>query len=174
MGEFAWIQIPMFEPVYSGMKTMGSLILPDHLLHEEAVEKEPHITVLYGIHPGSDSEPSYKYLQGFSQLVKDRFPITVRELQVFANADYDVLSLRMESPKLMAWNKELLNILEYDNRLTQTYPEYKPHATIAILKPGFGQSYVEGLRNRLNGVTFQAEGSEYCEPDKEKRTHWFF
>jgi 2'-5' RNA ligase len=98
------------------------------------IETDPHITILYGIH--SDVEDQ-KVIDLFSNVKKTDFDILVNGIDCFLNKDYDVLKMDVKSNKLNELN-ELSKTLPH----TSTYPDYKPHLTIAYLLKGNGNKYI--------------------------------
>lgn len=98
------------------------------------LETEPHITILYGIHSNVDDD-QVKNL--FSNVKKTDFDITVNGINCFFNKDYDVLKMDVQSNKLNELN-ELSKSLPH----TSTYPDYKPHLTMAYLLKGNGNKYI--------------------------------
>lgn len=103
------------------------------------VETEPHITILYGIHKDVDDE---QVIALFSDIKKSGFDITVDGVDCFYNKEYDVLKMNVKSEKLNELN-ELATRLPH----TSTYPDYKPHLTIAYLTKGNGNKFVNSNFN---------------------------
>lgn len=118
------------------------------------LDLEPHVTVLYGLHTNNWKEAQGALDKAGLNLV--RFKLT--KLSLFENSRYDVLKYEVESEDLHALNKALRKV-----PYTSSYPEYKPHATVAYLKPGTGKKYIGGkARNEsfevLSWVFSPAEG----------------
>lgn len=107
---------------------------------ETGRELDPHVTLKYGIHT-DDVEEVRKTIQGES-------PIAVQfgNTTCFYQEDHDVVKIEVESKQLHALNKTVCEKLE----CTDTYPEYKPHVTIAYVKKGLGDYYARRLQG-LNG-----------------------
>jgi len=111
--------------------TKWSKCIDQKHLAEDGIEKEHHVTVLYGlISPKADEIK--EALTGFGQI-----EITLGKLSLFENDDADVLKIEMSAKPLLPLRKELL---KFKHELT--YPDYKPHMTIAYLKPGKGSNYI--------------------------------
>lgn len=124
-------------------------------LHEYGFEKEQHVTLLYGIHSDevSDEEVmdislSFKYPQ-----------IRIHNLSLFQNEKFDVLKFDVDCDVLHKVNKELCKLPH-----TTEYPNYKPHVTIAYLKPGLGKKYLNGSKD----LYAKPIGIEYSLPDGSK------
>jgi len=112
--------------------------LPDEIIYEDPEdtsygrENQPHITVKYGLH---DYDPGkLEVLLGAVPPV----PVTLGKISKFESDDYDVLKIDIESPELHELNAFIAGNFE----VTDTHPEYKPHATIAYVKPGTGDEYL--------------------------------
>lgn len=100
-------------------------------------EKEVHVTVLYGLH-------EEVMLQDIKNILHDvELPIsaTVVGVSIFDNKDYDVLKFELKSNELTKLNK-LLKKLPF----TSNFPDYKPHMTIAYLKKGCSDKYLEEFK----------------------------
>lgn len=96
------------------------------------LEKEPHITILYGIH---EQDPEVVKLA----LSFEPVEYELAGLSLFENEKYDVLKCSVKSKDLHRMNKQATELLDY----TSDYPDYKPHLTIAYLKPGTGKKYTK-------------------------------
>jgi hypothetical protein len=105
-------------------------------LQGKGLEDEPHVTLLYGIHSNevNDSE-----IMELSRPALDT-PIVLRNVSLFENPDFDVLKFEADGPILFEINRRLTALPH-----TTDFPEYKPHATIAYLKPGAGKKYVKAF-----------------------------
>jgi 2'-5' RNA ligase len=111
--------------------------IPDDVLAEDGREATPHITIKYGLHT-NDAEDVAKVLTG-------QKPVQVYfgKTSIFAGsetgANYDVLKVEVFSPELQALNQLLSERLDH----TTSHPVYKPHVTIAFLKPGQAEKYID-------------------------------
>ena len=121
------------------------------------LETEPHCTILYGIHSDVSDED---ILSNFSNLKKSQFDIEINGVDCFYNKDYDVLKLNVKSNMLNQLNDSAKS-LPYTN----TYPDYKPHITIAYLKKGKGNLYVSttfksNLDNFIDKIVYSKPNGE--------------
>lgn len=106
----------------------------DHILEDNlaefGMEDTPHVTVLYGFNPDVDAAAVLASYQG---------PSTVRFGKVgrFMNpsGEYDVLFISVESPELVAEHNRLCEQFK-DVVAPSDYDAYKPHVTLAYVKPG--------------------------------------
>lgn len=115
-----------------------SLSIPDDDLAADGREMDPHITVKFGLH-SNDAEEVRRAIQ-------DEPPVGIQfgEASCFSSAEHDVVKIEIQSNGLRELNRKVSKSLQ----CTDTYPEYKPHATIAYVKPGLGEDYAK----RLNGL----------------------
>jgi len=129
--------------------------IPDEHLAENGREENPHITVKYGLHG--------KPLKQVRALLADEGPITVKmgktsHFPASESGNGDVVKVDIDSPDLHRLNKKIADALPN----TETHPEYKPHATIAYVKPGMGEKYsgnaaLEGHEWTLDHLTFSGK-----------------
>jgi len=103
--------------------------LVDNPKEEYGYESVPHISVLYGI----SDENSYFLLR---DKLKDFSPFTFKIGNVSSfrrdDKEFDVLMIQIDSPKLV----ELHNFIKENCKNTYSFPEYKPHMTLAYVKKG--------------------------------------
>jgi hypothetical protein len=122
-------------------------------LHQYGMETRQHVTLLYGIHSDEVSDQDVTDI-----CIKYDYPrIRIHNLSLFKNNEFDVLKLDVDCSVLHEVNRELSKLPH-----TTEYPVYKPHVTIAYLKPGLGDKYL--------GIDFtecyaKPIGIEYSHPD---------
>lgn len=111
----------------------------------QKIEDEFHITSLYGLHT-NDFREIENLVRGFGEIT-----VKFGKPSLFRNEESDVLMIEVESSQLH-WLNHLLRLLPH----TSTFNDYKPHATVAYLKPGTGDVYLDELTG-LEGmrVTFE-------------------
>lgn len=126
------------------MLRMGRKIPDKHLAAEvgarhgggpssDGRESEPHITVKYGIGENAPPEKLRKALSGFGP-IRAKFGKT----SLFKNEDSHVVKIDIDSPDLHRLNRLIGATVETPGN---THPDYKPHATIAYVKPGYASAY---------------------------------
>jgi len=121
------------------------------------IETEPHITILYGVHSDVTDD---QVIDLFKEVRKSDFDITVNGIDCFFNKDYDVLKMDVKSNKLNELN-EICKTLPH----TSTYPDYKPHITIAYLLKGNGSKYMNPtFQMKMNNI----DKIVYSKPNGEK------
>lgn len=152
--DYASTQLDLPPETSAAIKGLSDAI-PEAHLAEDGRETNPHITVKYGLH-GEDPE-------AVRQLLANEPPVTVKmgKTSFFPNGESgsgDVLKVDVDSPALHRLNKKIADALPN----TETHPVYKPHATVAYLKPGMGKKYagdksLVGHTVTLDHVTFSAK-----------------
>lgn len=137
----------------------ASARIPDADLAKDGREDDPHVTVKYWLH-GDDAEEVRKLLAGEG-------PIRVKlgKSSLFENDDADVLKVDVESEDLRRLNAKIAALPN-----SEKHPDYKPHATIAYLKPGSGKKYagkpvpgVSGAEITIDTLTFSGKNGEKVE-----------
>jgi hypothetical protein len=127
---------------------------------EKPLEREPHITVLYGFHDEVTPEIIEKELEGVKA---PKFQFS--KVSVFNNELYDILKFEIESKDLHALNKKFSKLPH-----TNKFPDYKPHSTIAYLKKGTANKYIKKINEFLNE---DISSNEFMFSDAEKNKTYF-
>lgn len=158
--DFSSTQLDLPEKAAVGIKRLAAKI-PDGDLAEDGREADPHITVKYGLH----GTP----LKKVRALLADEGPITVTMgktsfFPASKSSSGDVVKVDIDSPDLHRLNKKIADALPH----TDTHPEYKPHATIAYVKPGLGKKYsgddsLAGEELVLDRLTFSGKNGKTVE-----------
>jgi 2'-5' RNA ligase len=131
------------------------------------IEKEPHVTVLYGL----DNKITEEQL---TEVLKGTPPITLElgKTSLFdTNEDYDVLKVDVKSDQLTALHEKIKKEFETPGL---TFKEYNPHVTIAYMKKGKAQKYAgsttfEGEKVTFNSLTFSKKSGEKIEIPLKKQ-----
>ncbi len=149
--DYASTQVNLPESIAGRIREYAARI-PDTDLAEKGREEQPHITVLYGLE-GEDPQPVRELLAGERPI-----RVTLGKASIFPDTGSgEILKLDVDSDDLRRLNARL-GALPH----TETHPGgYKPHATIAYLKPGEGAKYagkpvpgVSGREVTVSAVTF--------------------
>ena len=112
-------------------------------------ENEMHTTVLYGLHTNECCD-----VIDVVEEVKP-FKLKVKGISKFdTNDDYDVIKLDVDAPELRKMNKALSELPN-----SNKYPEYKPHLTIAYVKPDSVD--VNAIENKFKDKEFQINILEF-------------
>lgn len=155
---YASTHVELPKQIADKVKAFSARIPDDHLA-EDGREKNPHITVKYGLHLDSASR--------VKNALKDEMPVKFRmnKLHVFpANEkrSSDVLVSKIDSPDLHRLNGKVCGAAPH----VDTYPTYEPHATIAYLKPGMGEKYA--AMSDLDGIEGVADEVVHSDRDAEE------
>jgi len=138
MGDCGYLVILFDIPKWKNM--VESMVDVNDLYEKEeekyGLELEPHVTVFYGLEGNINHEVLKPYLMP-SHYIKVDF----KRINLFRNEEYDVLKFECESKALSTLYTILDRIFEHQ----KTYDEYRPHMTIAYLKPGTGDKYIRDL-----------------------------
>jgi 2'-5' RNA ligase len=137
----------------------AAMAIPDSELAADGREDKAHVTVKYGLHTENAKE--------VADVLKGEPPIkaTIGKVSIFPakeGADYDVVKMDVDSPDLHRLNAKIAKNLD----VTDTHPEYKPHITLAYVKPGEGAKYdgkaneLTGQEVTLNNVEFSGRGGQ--------------
>ena len=125
-------------------KFTKSLIDPKDIFMTEkdgyGMESMAHVTVLFGIHDYVPVEEVKKHLIPIKHI-----KCKSKMIDVFPNPLFDVVKFNVEGNYLKQMNKKLTDSVDY----TTSHPDYKPHMTIAYVKPGTGNKYKRGMSNTL-------------------------
>lgn len=132
MYDYATTDIALPTDMATFLLNWNELNIPDRVLHVDedggkGREDEPHITVKYGLL--AKQVPAE--LRDIAKATKP-FPITLGKISLFKNDENDVVKLDIESPALHELNQRVSDAVPHED----TYPDYKPHATLAYVKPG--------------------------------------
>lgn len=121
------------------------------------LEKEPHVTLLYGLH---SAEISDEVIWDICKKISFG-PITLTEVSSFKNDNFEVLKFDAVGNGLHECNR-MLSELPNSN----SYPEYQPHMTIAYLKTGTSDKYDEDMKG-VSYIVFP-KAIVYSKPNGEK------
>jgi len=163
--DFSSVQFDFPQDFALDIITWGKKNIPDTILKSSegdppgftGREDEIHVTIKYGLHTCD-----YTQLQS---LLKDQepFKITLGKIDTFEHEDEDVIKINVEkTPELMQLNQLISKSFE----ITDSYPDYKPHVTLAYVKKGEGKKY-KGL-NAFGGKEVLVDGVTFSGKDNKK------
>lgn len=141
-------------------KEVINIIEPSDLYEDDTndygIEKEPHITVLYGFMSSIVPEDVKNFLSDIHQNIQ--FELTgIGCFPGGENKPYDVIKFDIKSNQLQDLHKLCEEI---PNK--QTFPDYHPHMTIAYVKKGKGEKYVKKFSKPMkmdcNAFTYSSGG----------------
>jgi hypothetical protein len=148
------------------MEEIHSMIDDSDVYTEEedrsyGLETEPHTTLLYGLHSNDIKDEEVIDASIKSGVPKE---LVLHNASCFNNDKYDVLKFDVDNKDLHKINAELSKLPH-----TTDYPDYHPHSTIAYLKKGTGEKYVNKLKNR--SYTVNPSKIVYSKPNGGKIEH---
>lgn len=105
------------------------------------------------------------HIKQLQSVLKDHQPITVTlgNTGVFEQDDKDVVYIEVLGNELHHLHHSLKEALPN----TQTFPNYKPHITIAYVKPGLGKQYANKL-NTLKGREVTLNALTFSDKDRQQ------
>jgi 2'-5' RNA ligase len=173
------VDIPTDSEVGQLMTQLRGEISTDDLAGDGLVT-DMHVTVRYGIKPGSDLNRLHTYFQSLSP-----FEITFSKVTSFPptpqSDDAAVIKVDVASPELQAINAALPDHVDFK----EANFEYHPHATIAYVKPEavgkyVGSGMLDGKKLTVTAITIRNIGdpdvvefeklAKY-DPDQERDDH---
>jgi len=107
--------------------------------NDKKVEEDAHVTILYGLHKDVDMKEVKKIFTNIKPI-----NIKVVDVSVFKKDMFDVVKFGIESNELAILNQWV----KQSFKNSEKFPDYKPHATIAYLKPGKGKNYIDKLTKK--------------------------
>lgn len=134
-------------------------INPDDLAKD--LKTDFHCTLLYGLH---DEEIDVSEIES----VLDKYTFytcKAHNFSLFENEEYDVIKLDVEGDSLSDCNRDLKEF-----PYTNEYPKYHPHVTIAYVKSGKGQKYIDKFKGyEDSGYWLAPQYATYSMPNGEKK-----
>lgn len=120
-------------------------------------EDDTHLTLLYGL-DFDDPRILYKWFDH-----EKPFACKLGKMMIFSTSDFfDVLSISVDCSDLHRLNDKIRNIFD----VPLFFPEYIPHVTIAYLRKGFGDEYIDN--NTFDGITFDVNHLVFSTRSNEK------
>lgn len=121
-------------------------------------EDELHVTILYGLHEDVDDSDID------SEIKKIKIPeIKLGKVSSFKNEKFEVLKFDIESDDLHKLNKKFKQFPH-----TSKFPKYSPHATIAYVKIGKSEKYIDKL-NEATNIKVKVKEYMYSKANGDKK-----
>lgn len=142
--KYSTVEVAIPEPYKSRILKFIDEFIDREDLSEAGIEDYPHITIKYGLH---DTTPDK-----LKKVVKSTKPImlVLGKTSIFEGNGVDVVKITVVSTALRKLNKLLAKELE----VTDTFPTYEPHLTLAYVKPEKGKKYINDKTFNAITLTF--------------------
>ena len=145
-----FLEIPIWEKITSIIYSEDIYDEPDY-----GVEKEPHVTVLYGFKDEVTADEVFDVVKN-TILIKP-IEIGMMGISVFSNPNFDVVKFDVNSPELVKLHDA---VKQLPNK--EQFSKYNPHITIAYVKSGTGEKYIKKFEKerKIMGIEliFSAKG----------------
>lgn len=129
----------MVEVPVKNWKEITSYIDPEDVYtggdDTHSIQENPHLTLLYGLHKEVTTEMIKSVFDNFT----DNINIVVDGIDIFENEDYDVVKFNVKADGALQYLHDELSKFPNSN----SFPDYKPHITIAYVKKGSGKKYIK-------------------------------
>ena len=129
--DYSSVQVEFPDKITEELRNWGYENIPESALAADGYEEDKHVTIKYGLHIIDFTE--------VRELFKNEKSIkmVLGKVTLFTSSDeFDVVKIDIKSPDLHRLNKAI----KADFDVTETFPKYIPHATIAYVKKGKGDS----------------------------------
>lgn len=125
------------------LKEIHKMINPEDIYDDSdddsfGLEKHPHVTLLFGLH---DDENEDEDVLDIAE--RPIGTIILKNASLFKSEKYDVLKFDADNKVLHEINEDLERTFEF----TSTF-KYHPHSTIAYIKKGEAEKYVDQLKDK--------------------------
>lgn len=123
------------------------------------LEPESHVTILYGLHDTVKTKDVFDVCKLFKPV-----NVLLDDVSIFDNELYDVLKFDLYSDDLYTMNNIFTSMFEY----TTDYPDYHAHVTIAYIKKGMAEQYIQMFKKFIKTEIFSGYEFIYSEPNGTK------
>ena len=145
------------------MVAFGQNIVTDDMLYfdpqdpdDYGREKDPHVTIKFGLTESCPPEKMSEYLRGTKP-----FFVRITGMDVFQNPEFDVIKMNIEGEELHRLRQILDRLPNVDE-----HKVYHPHMTLAYVKPGLGEKF----KNRNVGKFARIPISKIVYSDRGKKS----
>lgn len=123
-----------------------SMIEKDDIYDEPTfgIEKDPHVTILYGFHSEVDANQVRAIVESIVDISKP-IEIELKEVSHFETPDFDVVKFDVVPTGTLKKLNKALKELPYTNR----FKDYHPHMTISYVKKGTGKKYGKKFKKNI-------------------------
>jgi 2'-5' RNA ligase len=130
----------------------------------KGIQKNPHLTLLYGLHDDVTPEQVQSVFDNFDGDIN----IEVNGIDIFENEKFDVVKFNVNPQGSLQYLFDELSKFPNSNQ----FSDYKPHITIGYVKKGMGKKYVKQdykyqVKN-VNHITYSMANGEKVYFDYKK------
>lgn len=130
----------------------------------KGIQKNPHLTLLYGLHDDVTPEQVQSVFDNFNVDIN----IEVNGIDIFENEKFDVVKFNINPQGSLQYLFDELSKFPNSNQ----FPDYKPHITIGYVNKGMGKKYVKPdykyeVKN-VNHITYSMANGEKVYFDSKK------
>ena len=108
------------------------------------IQQNPHLTLLYGLKSNITKEQVEQVLA--KTIDNDKVIIEIENIDTFENDNFDVVKFNIKKTEQLQKLFDSLSELPNEN----TFPDYKPHMTIAYVKKGLGKKYTKPYSHKVS------------------------
>lgn len=160
--EYAFLMVEYETPAF--IKNLQDSIKKEELYTEEdnddyGLEKKSHVTLVPCLDNDVNLEELKKYLENIS-----KYDVVLTDVSKFECEKFDVLKCAVKSEMLNKTNKEILKHFESHSE----FKDYIPHMTIAYMKHGMADKYLEKILDKLVYLKPKSFHFSYVENGKDK------
>ena len=151
----------MIEIPVSNWDEITSIIDTDDIYEKDddstyGIQKNPHLTLLYGLHDTVTPEMVKSVFNKFTGDIN----IEVDGIDIFENEEFDVVKFNVKPDDTLQYLHDELSKFPNSN----SFPDYKPHITIGYVKKGTGKKYIKPdykyqVKN-VNKITYSMPNGE--------------
>ncbi len=138
----------MVEVSVSNWNEITSTINKDDLYEVEGenygIQNNPHLTLLYVLKANITKEQIKEVLT--KTIDGDKIIIEIENIDTFENEDFDVVKFNVKKTEQLQRIFDALSELPNEN----TFPDYKPHITIAYVRKGLGEKYKKSYSHKVS------------------------
>jgi 2'-5' RNA ligase len=130
----------MVEISVSNWNAITSIIDTDDIYEKDddstyGIQKNPHLTLFYGLHDTVTPEMVNSVFDKFDGDIN----IEVDGIDIFQNEEFDVVKFNVKADDDLQYLHDELSQFPNSN----SFPDYKPHITLAYTKKGTGKKYIK-------------------------------